>query len=155
MLGRVPWDMVLEKRRVQQSCLIFKDYILQAQEQSTMMCRKSSKSSTMPTCMNNKLLTQLKLKREAQKHRISENRDRWPKEYRETIWTCRNGLRKAKAHMVRDVSGNKKGFFSYISSKMKTRKNVGPLLKEMGNLVTKDMKKAKVLKCLLHLRLYW
>lgn len=45
---------------------------------------------------------------------------------------------------MRDVIVNKKCFFSYISSRMKTRENVGPLLKEMGDLVTKDEKGAKV-----------
>lgn len=44
-----------------------------------------------------------------------------------------------------DATVNKKGFFSYISSRVKTRENVGALLKEMGDLVTKDEKGAKVL----------
>ena len=32
LLGRVPWDKALEGRRVQESWLIFKDRLLQAQE---------------------------------------------------------------------------------------------------------------------------
>jgi len=47
--------------------------------------------------------------------------------------------------MPRDVEGNKKGFYKYISGKKKTRENVGPLLKEMRELVTQDSEKAKVL----------
>jgi len=42
----------------------------------------------------------------------------------------------------RDVKGNKKGFFKYISSKWKTRDNVGLLLNEVGALVTEDAEKA-------------
>jgi len=49
---------------------------------------------------------------------------------------------KAKAHLelnlARDVKNNKKGFFNYISSKRKTRDNVGLLLNEVGALVTED-----------------
>lgn len=58
-------------------------------------------------------------------------------------------LRNIKVYMnlnlMRDVTVNKKRFLSYISSRMKTRENVGPLLKEMGDLVTEDEKGTKVL----------
>ena len=54
--------------------------------------------------------------------------------------------RKTKAHLelnlARDVR-NKKGFFKYISSKQKTRDNVGPLLNEVGVLVTEDEDEAE------------
>ena len=44
---------------------------------------------------------------------------------------CRDGVRKVKAHLdltvVRDKKGNTKGFYRYISSKRKTRENMGPL----------------------------
>ncbi|GAB0197821.1 hypothetical protein GRJ2_002247500 [Grus japonensis] len=54
-------------------------------------------------------------------------------------------VRKAKAlielNLARDVKGNKKSFYS---DKRKTRENVGPLWKEMGDLVTLDMEKAEV-----------
>jgi len=33
LLSRVPWDEALEGREAQESCLIFKDHHLQAQEQ--------------------------------------------------------------------------------------------------------------------------
>ena len=48
-------------------------------------------------------------------------------------------------NMARDIKGNRKGFYKYISDKRKTRENLGPLLKERGDLVTQEMKKSKVL----------
>ena len=46
-------------------------------------------------------------------------------EYRNVVRTCREAMRKAKAHLelnlARDVKDNKKGFFKCISSKRKTR----------------------------------
>ncbi|KAK4805788.1 hypothetical protein QYF61_000394 [Mycteria americana] len=46
-------------------------------------------------------------------------------EYKDTVRVCRNGVKKAKAHlelnMARDVNGNKKGFYRYMSSKKTTR----------------------------------
>ncbi|GAB0187514.1 F-box only protein 11 [Grus japonensis] len=71
---------------------------------------------------------------------------------------------KAKAlieiNLARDVKGNKKSFYRYVSDKRRTRENVGPLQNETGNLVTQDMEKAEVLndffasvftgKCLSH-----
>jgi len=65
------------------------------------------------------------------------------------VRACRDATRKAKAHLelnlARDVKDNKKGFFNYISSKRKTRDNVGPLLNEAGVLVTEDAEKAELL----------
>jgi len=58
-------------------------------------------------------------------------------------------MRKAKAHLklnlARDVKNNKKSFFKYVSSKRKTRDNVGPLLNEVGVLVMEDAEKAELL----------
>ena len=61
----------------------------------------------------------------------------------------RDATRKAKAHLelklARDVKNNKKGFFNYIRSKRKARDNVGPLLNEVGVLVTEDAEKPELL----------
>lgn len=66
-------------------------------------------------------------------------------------------MRKAKAHlelnMIWDVKENKKGCYKYLSSKKKTRKNVGPLINRVGALVTKDKRKAELLSLLLRLAL--
>lgn len=51
----------------------------------------------------------------------------------------------AKVHLepclASDVKDNKGHFFKYIRSKRKTRENEGPLLNEVGALVTKDIVK--------------
>ena len=56
-------------------------------------------------------------------------------EYRNVVRACRDATRKAKAYLelklARDVKNNKKSFFNYISSKRKTRENVGLLLTEV------------------------
>ena len=70
-------------------------------------------------------------------------------EYKDVVRACRDATRKAKVHLelnlARDVKDNKKGFFKHISSKRKTRDNVGPLLNEVGVLVTEDTEKAELL----------
>lgn len=43
-----------------------------------------------------------------------------------------------ESKLARDVKDSKKGFFKYISSKRKTRENVGVLLNEVGAVVMKD-----------------
>ena len=54
-------------------------------------------------------------------------------EYRETVRAARDQVRKAKAltelNLARDIKGNKKSFYRYVSDKRKTRENVGPLRK--------------------------
>jgi len=68
-------------------------------------------------------------------------------EYSNAVKTCRDATRKAKVHLelnlARDVKDNEKSFFKYISSKWKTRDNVGPLLNEMG-VPVKDTEKAEL-----------
>ena len=58
-------------------------------------------------------------------------------------------MRKAKAllelNLAKEVKDNKKGAFKFVSSKRKTRENVGPLLNEMGALATGDAEKAEIL----------
>jgi len=65
------------------------------------------------------------------------------------VRACRDATRKAKVHLqlnlARDLKDIKKGFFKYISSKQKTRDNVGPLLNELGVLVTKDTEKVELI----------
>jgi len=51
-------------------------------------------------------------------------------EYREIIQVAREQVRKAKAltelNLARDVKGNKKAFYRYVSDRRKARENVGP-----------------------------
>jgi len=76
-----------------------------------------------------------------------EGQTTW-EEYRNVVRACRDATRKAKVHLelnlARDVK-DKKSFFNYSSSKRKTRNNVGPLLNEVGVLVTEDAGKAELL----------
>jgi len=56
-------------------------------------------------------------------------------------------LEKSKpTSLGREVSGNMKGFCRYFSSKGKSRENMGPLLKEVGDLEIMNTEKAEVLK---------
>jgi len=69
-------------------------------------------------------------------------------EYRNVVKACRDAIRKAKVHLelklTRDVKNNKKGFFNYISSKWKTRDNMGMLLNKVGVLVMEDTEKVEL-----------
>ena len=60
-------------------------------------------------------------------------------EYRDAIWTCRCGIRKAKAraelNLVRDLKNNMKTFYRYIGQKRQD--NV------KGELASVDKKKAE------------
>ncbi|KAK4807026.1 hypothetical protein QYF61_000355 [Mycteria americana] len=120
--------------------------LLQAQERCIPTKRKSGKNARRPAWMNMELLDKLKHKKEAYR-RWKQGQVAW-EEYREIVRAARDQVRKAKAlillNLARDVKGNKKSY-RYIRDKRKTRENVGPLQKEMGDLVTQDMEKAEVL----------
>jgi len=94
--------------------------------------------------MSKELLAKIKWKKKV--HGMwKEGQVTW-EEYKNVVKACREAMRKTKAcleiNLARDVKDNKKGFFKYISSKWKTRENVGLLLNEVGALVMEDSEKA-------------
>ncbi|KFV05198.1 hypothetical protein N340_02153, partial [Tauraco erythrolophus] len=147
LLGRVRWDKALEGRGAQERWIIFKDHLLQAQEQCIPTNRKLGKNARRPSWMNKELLDQLKSKKLAYRG-WKQGQVTWA-EYREIVRAARDHVRKSKAlielNLARDIEGNKKNFYRYVSDKRRSRENVGPLWKEMGDLVTQDMEKAKIL----------
>ncbi|GAB0180661.1 mitochondrial enolase superfamily member 1 [Grus japonensis] len=147
LLGRIPWDKALEGRGAQDSWLIFKGHLLQAQQRCIPTKRKSSKNTRRPPWMNKELLGKVKQKKEAYRG-WKQGQVAWEK-YRETVRAAREQVRKAKALIeiswARDVKDNKKSFYRYVSGKRRMRENVGPLRNETGDLVTQDTEKAELL----------
>ncbi|GAB0210078.1 mitochondrial enolase superfamily member 1 [Grus japonensis] len=161
-----PWrqspDKTLEGRGAQDSWLIFKGHLLQAQEQCIPTKRKSGKNARRPAWMNKEHLEKFNHKKEAYRG-WKHGHIAW-EEYRENVRAARDQVRKAKTlieiSLSRDVKDNKKSFYRYVSDKRKMREHVGPLRNERGELVTQDMEKAEVLndffasvftgKCLSH-----
>ncbi|KFV07940.1 hypothetical protein N340_12902, partial [Tauraco erythrolophus] len=147
LLARVQWDEALEGRGGQESWIIFKDHLLQAQERCIPTKRKSGRNTRRPAWMSKELLDQLGHKKKA--YRGWKQGQVACEEYRAIVWPTGDQVRKAKAlvelNLARDIKGNKKNFYRYVSDKKKSRENVGPLRREMGDLVTWDMEKAEVL----------
>ncbi|GAB0203792.1 mitochondrial enolase superfamily member 1 [Grus japonensis] len=135
LLGRIPWDNALEGRGAQDSWLIFKGHLLQAQERCIPTKRKSSKNTRRPPWMNKELLGKVKQKKEAYRG-WKQGQVAW-EEYRGTVRAARDQVRKAKAlteiSLARDVKDNQKSFYRYVSDKRRTRENVGPLRNEVLN----------------------
>ncbi|KFV11000.1 hypothetical protein N340_13377, partial [Tauraco erythrolophus] len=147
LLARVQWDEALEGRGAQESWLIFQDHLLQAQERCIPTKRKSGRNTRRPAWMNKELLDQLAHKKKAYRG-WKQGQVAW-EEYRAIVRATRDQVRKAKAliglNLTRDIKGNKKNFYRYVSDKKRSRENVGPLRTETGNLATQDMEKAEVL----------
>ncbi|KFW67405.1 hypothetical protein AS28_01846, partial [Pygoscelis adeliae] len=145
LLGRVPWDKALEGRGAQESWVIFKDHLLQAQERFIPTKRKSGKHARTSAWMNKELLDKLKHRKEAYRG-WKQGQVAW-EEHREVVRAGRDQVRKAKAlielNLARDTKGNKKTFYRYVGDKRKMRDNVGPLHNEMRDLVTQDTEKAE------------
>ena len=63
-------------------------------------------------------------------------------DYREVGQAATDQIKKAKTqtelNLDRDIKGNEKKFYYYISNKKKVREDVGPFQKEVGDLVMRD-----------------
>ncbi|KGL74422.1 hypothetical protein N309_09388, partial [Tinamus guttatus] len=147
LLGGIPWARVLEGKGVQESWLLFKHHFLQAQDPCIPIRKKSRKAGKRPAWMGKELLGKLNEKKSTY-ITWKKGQATW-EEYRNIVRKCRGATRKAKAHLelelARDVRGNRKGFYKYISSKGKTRENVSPPLNGEGALVAEDAEKAELL----------
>ncbi|GAB0178660.1 hypothetical protein GRJ2_000331300 [Grus japonensis] len=156
LLGRTPWDKALEGRGAQDSWLIFKGHLLQAPN------KEEVRQKGQGVCMDERGTPGQSQTKKRSLQRV-EGRAGSLGEI-QTVQAAREQVRKAKAlielNLARDVKGNKKSFYRYVSEKRRTRENVGPLQNETGDLVTQDMEKAEVLndffasvftgKCLRH-----
>jgi len=145
LLGGIPWIRALDGRGVQERCWLLKHHLLCAEDRCVPLSKRSSKGGRRTAWMSKELLAKLKWKRKV--HGMwKEGQATW-EEYRSVDKACREAMRKAKVHLelnlAKDIKDNKKGFFKYISSKRKTRENVGLLLNELGVLVTEDTEKVK------------
>ena len=121
LLGRVLWDKALEETSAQGSWLIFKVHLLQAEEWSIPMNKKSGENARRTAWMNKELLAKLKHRKEAYRG----GKQGWVnrEEYIKTVWACRDEVTKAKAQMElnlsRKVQDNKKGFCKRTGDKRK------------------------------------
>ncbi|GAB0190586.1 mitochondrial enolase superfamily member 1 [Grus japonensis] len=146
LLGRIPWIKVLEGKGAQESWSVFKHHFLRAQDQCIPKNRKTSKGGRRPTQISKKLLEELKGKKEVYSM-WKKGMATW-EEYKNVVRVCRDATRKAKAQLELKLAGevkDKKGFFKYISSKRKTRENVGLRLNKAGALLMEDTEKAELL----------
>jgi len=147
LLGGIPWVRALEGRGVQESWSLLKHHFLHVQDRCIPLRKKSSKEVRRRTWMSKELLAELRGKRMVC-GMWKKGQATW-EEFRNAVRAFKDAMRKAKAHLelklASDVKDNKKGFFKYITSKWKTRDNVGLLLNEVGDLVTEDTEKAELL----------
>ncbi|KGL78095.1 hypothetical protein N309_02912, partial [Tinamus guttatus] len=150
LLGGIPWARVLEGKEVQESWLLFKHHFLRAQDWCIPIRKKLGKAGRRPAWMGKELLGKLN-KKKSTYIMWKKGQATW-EEYRNIVRECRDAMRKAKARLelelVRDVRGNRKGFYKYISSKRKTRENDSLLLNGEGVLVAEHAEKAELLGAL-------
>lgn len=71
--------------------------------------------------MSKELLTELKHKKEVYKK--WKQGQMTQEEHRVALWSCSNRVKKAKAdlelNLARNVTGNKEGFYSYVSNSIR------------------------------------
>ncbi|XP_071886556.1 uncharacterized protein [Anas platyrhynchos] len=147
LVGRVPWEVVLKGRGVQEGWALLKREILMVQERSVPTCPKTSRRGRRPAWLNRELW--LELRRKKRVYNLWKRGQATREDYKDVVRLCRDKIRKAKAHLELNlataVKENKKSFYKYINTKRRTKENLHPLLDAGGNLVTRDEEKAEVL----------
>ncbi|XP_064918707.1 ubiquitin-conjugating enzyme E2 K isoform X1 [Columba livia] len=145
LLREILWARLLEGKGT--SWLMFRNCFYQAQDQSILTSRKSRKGTRRPAWLNRELLGKLKWKRRV--YRLWKERLATWEEYKAVVRGCREATRKAKGslelNLARGVKDNRKSFFKYVAGETNTRGNAGPLMNEVGALVTEDTEKTELL----------
>ena len=122
---------------------LFKNTFLRAQEISIPQHKKSCRRGRKPAGLKKKLLVKL---REKETYRQwKQARVAW-EEHRDTVWTCRDGIRKTKTqvglNIVRDMKNNKKGFCRNIGKKRLAKESV-PAPINKGNRLQQTRKRLR------------
>lgn len=141
-LGRIPWDMALERRRVQEL------------DDFSRITFSKLKTSQSPHAENEAKARGASDKTQTQKGSTSEL-EAGTSELGRTqrcCLRCKNGVKKAKAHLelnlARDVKGSMKGFYMFISSRRQGKKwgKFSPMLNGADRTsVAKDTEEAEIL----------
>ena len=147
LVDRVPWERVLKGKGVQAGWTLFRQEVLNIQEQAVPMCRKTNRRGRRPSWLNRELL--LGLRKQRKVYHLWRKGQTTQEEYRGLVRLCREEIRKAKAQLelrlATVVRDNKKCFYKYISNKKRAKQSLHPLLDVRGNIATKEEGKAEVL----------
>uniref|UniRef100_K7F1Q8 Reverse transcriptase domain-containing protein n=1 Tax=Pelodiscus sinensis TaxID=13735 RepID=K7F1Q8_PELSI len=147
LMERIPWDVNMKGKGVQDSWQYFKEALLKAQKETIPTRSKRGKPGRRPDWLTGEILGVLKHKKEA--YRKWKLGQMTREELKCIVRECRGVIRKAKAQMelrlAKDVKDNKKGFYRHVNKKKVIREGVQSLMDEGGNLVTEDVGKAEVL----------
>ncbi|PKU42802.1 rna-directed dna polymerase from mobile element jockey-like [Limosa lapponica baueri] len=146
LVGRVPWEIILHGKGVQEGWMLFKKEILKAQEQAVPMSHKIKGQGKRPAWLNKELLVGLREKRRV--YHLWMKGQATQEEHRDLVRLYREKIRKAKAqlelNLAINIRDNKKCFYKYINKK-RVGENLHPLLDVGGNIATKDEEKAEIL----------
>jgi len=137
LFSRAPWESAFEGLRVHRCWSVFKNLLLEAQEQAIPLCRKSNQWGRRPTCLNRELF--MEMKRKKKWCDLWKRGQALQEGYRAVVYYMQgedtkgqNSIRELKlASVVSDnkiVSDNKK----YINSRRESEENVGLILVEDG-----------------------
>ncbi|GAB0208399.1 mitochondrial enolase superfamily member 1 [Grus japonensis] len=145
LFSRVPWESAFEGLGVHECWSVFKNHLLEAQEQAIPLCCKSSKWGRRPAWLNRKLLVELKRKKKL--YDLWKRGQASQEDYRAMVHICREKTQKAKAQLelklASVVSDKKKGFFTYLNNKRRSKENIGLILVEDVHLTNRDEEKAE------------
>uniref|UniRef100_A0A8D2L497 Reverse transcriptase domain-containing protein n=1 Tax=Varanus komodoensis TaxID=61221 RepID=A0A8D2L497_VARKO len=146
-LGKVPWDRLLEGKRVEEGWIALKREVLEAQALTIPLVSKVGRQRRVPPWMRKEVVRGIRRKRNLRRKWVLGQIDK--RVYQEEEARCRRILRKAKAdyelRLAKNIKSNKKGFFQHVKRKRKGRQVVGPLNKEEGDPVTDVREQAQML----------
>jgi len=124
LVERVPWEIVLKGKEVQESWTFFKEEVLKAQEQAVCLCCRMNQQGRRLAWLNRELLLELRRKRRV--YQFRKKGQVTQEGYRDLVRSCREKIRKAKAQLELNlatvVRDNKKCFTTTLTTKREPRR---------------------------------
>ena len=143
----INWNQIMKDLNINEAWLAFRDNIDSIVSRHVPM--KKPATSKSKAWMSKELLEVIRKKhnsfRKSKKHRNKENLKEKNKTRNKANRECRKARRNLEKKVAEQSKNNPKPFWSYATSKLKTRTGISDLVKSDGSKTNSDLDKAEVL----------
>ena len=146
-MSLIPWQNISEGLNTEESWKFFKDNLNALTEKY--VPKKLRRQNFKPIWMKPNVMRLIRKKQRLYNHYKTTKEHKSFLEYKEIEKSVKNAVRNAKKNFEKQLAKksrrHNKSFYSYVQNKTKIKSNVGPLLKQDGEITSDDIEMTEIL----------